>query len=81
MPSVKTLLNKTLGKADLLAGLPVHPSQLHSENIFQGAKEWKIGQSEFGLGFFFFPLLGEVVQLLCFILLPLQVSVWLLEKM
>lgn len=55
MPSVKTLLNKTLGKADLLAGLPVHPSQLHSENIFQGAKEWKIGQSEFGLGFFFFP--------------------------
>lgn len=54
MPSVKTLLNKTLGKADLLAGLPVHPSQLHSENIFQGAKEWKIEQSEFGLGFFFF---------------------------
>lgn len=30
---------------------------------------------------FFFPLLGEVIQLLCFILLPLQVSVWLLEKM
>lgn len=39
MPSVKTLLNKILGKTGLLAGLPVHLSQLHSENTFQGEKE------------------------------------------
>lgn len=48
MPSVKTLLNKTLGKADLLAGFPVHLSELHSESIFSG---WRgdTGQREFAL--------------------------------